>query len=505
MVRGFLRYVFGTMVLAGVTTHEAQAQKSSEAAISRLNITTALQDVKFNTNDTVTLTDEQQTAVNKILTARAQRQFSSGAGQGTSASYGQEIQTIEKEINASLEYFPDARCTKVIVLNHERFLSGLALGMDQKTVLNMLLKERDVDPRMVNTDALLKNMTGDYQGADGSKTMTTEPALVLSPGKLGILVMPSDFAPVVAISGLTVQQTREFIKHHEIAHAFDTRYLLTGHDGETIRNINWNKPASIYKPHDGYAVASMLCLKESWADVVAVIMMLRTDAKITDANKFIDKIIASRVSESPEHMSVGVLEGLKDEIAEIGLKKIKKMDMFDVLAFSSAVNEDYGMTSSAVNAALSCLYGDEETVARLKAAEKDNWEVHKGIVFAKRLNESSSVTPPTQAPNRAALQATTGWSAKDSLIARAVKDGGGVSGETMMAAYGVMMDELRADAKNNPDIAYAKMNKLTALYGGLSDMNFAKLNEERKISLASVLPEAKGATSATAVYQAVVK
>lgn len=505
MVRGFLRYVFSTMVLAGITAHEAQAQKPGAAAVSHVGVTTAQQDIKFNVSDTLALTADQQSAVNQILNARAQKKFFANAERGASASYHQEIATTEKEINASLAYFPDARCNRVIVLNHERFLTGVALGMEQKTVLGLLLKERGVDPRLINTDALLRNMTGDFSGADGSKTMTTEPALVVTPNRLGILVLPSDYAPVVAIDGLTAQQTRAFIKHHEIAHAFDTRYFLTGYDGETIRNLNWNKPASIYKPHDGYAVASVLCLKESWADVVAVVMMLRDDAKITDAGKFIDKIITSRLNESPEHLSVGVLEGLKDEIADIGLKKLRKMDMFDVLSFSSAVNEDYGMTVGAVNAALACLYGDEETIARLKAVEKDNWEVHKGIVFARRLDESSSVTPPAPAPRHDVLRATEGWSAKDSLLARAVKDGGGVSGETMVDAYGALMDDLRLEAKKQPDIAYAKMAKLTALYSGLSDMNFAQLNEERKISLTTVLPEAKGATSSIAVYQAVIR
>jgi hypothetical protein len=482
-MRKMLRYIFASLVLATMTS-ELQAQTKNKSA-QTTQTTSNTSKVKAE------LSPEQKETLSDILSESAKKKFLSLSAESASTAYAQKIKTIESEVNKSLEYFPDARCIRLVVLNHERFLTGVALGIEAPKVLNMLLEERGIDPHTVNTKALLSTLTCSYKTVDGATIMTTEPALVVTPAGCGILVLPSDYAPSIDIPGLTRQQVCDFIQQHEIAHAFDSEYLLTGYKAETVRNIDWNKPSTIYKPIDGYEIASKLCMKESWADAVAIVMALRMDPTIASADKFIDKIIASRINESPDHMSADVLEGLKSEISALGMKKLKKMDVFDVVAFCQDVNDKYGMTPSAVNTALAYLYGDQETVEEINKLSQDNWEIAKGVKFAQRLKNSSDIAAPAAVADAAVTKALSAWSAQDVLIGRAVQDSGYVSSESLVGAYGSLMDDLRQEAEKQPEISYLKMIRLTTCYSNLGDINVMKMNDKYKIDLLSALPEAR--------------
>ncbi|MDE1153426.1 MAG: hypothetical protein PW788_12890 [Micavibrio sp.] len=386
---------------------------------------------------------------------------------------------------------------RVVFLDPVQFDTARALGMEPQNAVRALLALAKATADDAQVDALADHMsTGRYDLRYDLATTTQDPAAIYNSEKMTaqacVVVPSSDYMPIV-IPGITAAERVDFTNRHEGWHCLDTRYLLQGLNlkGAT-ENIT---TAEVLASPDLLKGMSLTTRKESLADVGAVGDMIRQEGK---GLEFLDAIRDWRRGQARDvsHMSVLVLQGLRDAITGMGgVEAFRAMDEKKMEDFYFAINERYGMQPKAYEYALRLDAASESMRGSLTRAFGGTQEFDKAVAFRALYTQPQAAGPAftdkLTPQEQATLRTVTAFDARKKLEDEAFKANGKITPATLIAAYGRMQGRFQEELARNPDntTTPALMGKLQGVFvQDLTHIDYLATNAKRGVNLVNVEP-----------------
>jgi len=438
-------------------------------------------------------------AVTETLIIEAQKNFNTIAPLAQTG-YSRGLLSLQSRLTGSLLSQggnPNVH-DRVVFLDPVQFDTARALGMEPQSAVRAMLALAKATADDAQVDTLAEHMsTGRYDGRYNLSTTTQDPAAVYNAEKYTaqacVVVPSSDYTPI-NIPGITAAERVSFTNRHEGWHCLDTRYLLQGL--KMPKDIDGITTAQILNSPDLLKGMSLTTRKESLADVGAIGDMIRHEGK---GLEFLDAIRDWRRSQTRDvpHMSVLVLQGLRDAITGMGgIEAFRAMDERKMEDFYFAINERYGMQPKTYEYALRLDSAPNDAMRdSLARAFGGTPEFDKAVAFRALYMQPAPAAPHYSATltrqEQATLRAVTSFNARRQLEDEAFKTSGKITPATMIAAYGRLQERFQEKLARNPDDATtpALMGKLQAVFvQDLTHIDYLTTNARRGVNLVNVEP-----------------
>ncbi len=467
---------FGTLVLsftlmAGCTTTALRGQTPTSSPVdtgNRIEVVTSppkTQEALVQEQDSL-----RRMEVRRILLAEARSRYKSLLPMAETG-YSQELDSLETHLRQYLKTRDTSRHNTIVVLDPTHTDVAIALGIPLAAAV-MADVYTDTSERVVPFDVIMRaasHMADSYTSAVGINTYTQTASAY--PNKAGeearpcLIVPMSDHAVPFTIPGMTYSQKTEFGNTHEGWHCLDSRYSLTDAHYATLDTLDIRDFKALATSPTGISAVSQLNGAETLADVAALGDMIRQG----HSTAVLDATMNWRTANTPHdyvHYSVPALTALKTHIDSVGVENFRKLSHDDARALYLDITDKERLTTTRLTTALAYLNGTEESRAALVEEAKTNTETAKALVFGKGMTPDplqdlidsfTSTARPVDTALRTKLRA---WDVVGTLEKKAIEQGGMITPETIIRAYGAVQDSLRIDMVNGGN-EYENREKMT--------------------------------------------
>ncbi|MEZ0226724.1 MAG: hypothetical protein ACAH83_19360 [Alphaproteobacteria bacterium] len=437
----------------------------------------------------------RRNAIREVLLFEARKDFLADTNAFSASAYSQELKSLQDHVTAFLKKNDGRIRDRAIVLDPRRFAEGVALGFTYREAVEALIdmQHGSKDGRLTVTMMMAENYKLPKYGI---ATVSPAPAAVTPSKKIVspcVLIPTGDFALQGRVPQFTVAQDMEYTNRHESWHCMDYTQHLRAFRGKDIEAVDEETIAASVKHETRLRIFSILYNKEAFADVAALGDMVRAGHGMD----VIDKIIEwrSRDTEGLQHRSMPVLEGLKEKINDIGVEAFRAMTDEQAHGVYYTVMEQHGMTAKNLQVALKYAHaGGKHKAGFDRAAAKDP-EVANGIIFSRILYPAVAADEPANAPQtpeeKVLAVFVSAWPALDILKGRAIRDSGKITPGTLAKAYEMVIDELGARLKENPDspLTDLRMAKTQQVFiASVSTIDYVAANAEFGVDIVKTEP-----------------
>lgn len=437
------------------------------------------------------LEQERRDNIRIAMLQRAQRDFARLAALART-SYSTQIDSLEMALNNYIVAHDATVHSRAAILDPAQFDVGIALGMTpQQTVAQMLTLERVP----VTRDRVMYTMGKiaiPYDTRLGVPGYTQDPAAISNftgqEPDICIIVPTSDHALVTDIPGLSHADEIVFINRHEEWHCKDNIFNLRHMTQEELGKITPGLLADNVDNRPMLELFSTFYKKEALGDVGAVGDMVRKDGYSLD---IIDSILTWR-QDNPDdiqHLSSPVLRELKRRIMAMGRPAFRAMDDHAAEALYVDIVREKGMSARSLE--VNIRFEKADAVGRrawLEQAKTDP-EVEKAIDFISYYRRTPVDNRPTgelSADERALAEQIMQWNPFMQLENRAFALSRKITPSSLVQAYGLLQDELRAEMLANPDnkLTIAKMTALQKTFSWqVQTTDYVEANELRGVDI----------------------
>ncbi|TAL31193.1 MAG: hypothetical protein EPN97_11450 [Alphaproteobacteria bacterium] len=369
------------------------------------------------------------------------------------SGYSRQLQVLENGVNEYLKRNPSYN-SRVVVLKPDEFDVAMALGMSSKDAVQQMLKRQGIEPDAPMLAGIAAHMNYGYDTKFGLSgyTQDAETQPNVGAAKVSVIVPNSNHADPNPVPGLSHRDNVEFFNRHETWHVKDSWYDMSRFSPKAQAGaLEWNA-VTLGAGAEAREAFSTQMRKEALGDVGALGDMIRENKKTT---AIIDNVIAYRQADPFDvlHLSSPVLEGLKSEIDRMGVEKFRKMDEKNVREFYHTVVEKYGVSANAVKKAADCeVSGDDGMRAKLASSPDPDSKKAAQLLKLKNADpaQEDSDIPLTPAQEKIKAELDR-YNPARALENRAFTDGGKITPETLIDAYGKLTEELRQKTLKFPD------------------------------------------------------
>lgn len=411
-------------------------------------------------------------------------------------SYSARLDSIERGLTDYLRRNDTCYHNGVIMMDPLKFDVARALGFTTKEAVSMLIEEKSATSKTVlGLSSVEKNMALEFSSIYGDESYTQTPLALLnkantpqSPRIAIIIPMPRHAMPF-SVPEMGNAAFIEYADRHEGWHTLDALTNFNGIDSRYMSaaysRLTFYNEILLYS-RDARLFAAAKLQQESIADVGALGDMI-ADGHDT---AIIGKIIHWRERTGMMdgwHMTVLSLQGLQNKLEETGLEKFREMNEKERRDLYIGIVRENCPSAEGIKIMLRFHAGSPETRSALqKIALKDS-ETRKALAFEKALCgvireepslESLKAIGEARKKSRAEIRRKLdNWDALQELRETALKNDGALTPESVIRAYGALMDTLGAQAVRLPDqetLCRAKMTRLQSLFV----RNFARMDFE---------------------------
>ncbi|HYD17291.1 MAG TPA: hypothetical protein VEF76_02290 [Patescibacteria group bacterium] len=435
--------------------------------------------------------------VRSLLLEQARREVLKLAG-ASGGSYGQELSGLQRNLTAYLRRHGTTMHDRVVVLDPAKFEVSLALGYPVPQAVQLLLTAQRAPTDAATIESITSHISVPYTNRFGTATVSQSPMAWMNMQREApqacVIVPSSDHAVVTGnITGLTGPQQIEFTNRHEGWHCKDSKYNLRHLSRAEVEGLPANLTSALLATNAVAAeVYAVTYRKEALADAGAVGDMIRGGRY---GIELIDVISGWR-NRSPQdtpHLSTPVLLGLKQRIMEMGLDAFRRLDDKAAEALYIDVTDTFGMTARSLRLNLQLDSGTPEQRRQIADAAATDNDAARAVLLYRFYKNVAAVTPPP--PLSAQEQALAGqlraYNAAQLLEDKAFALGGKITPQTMVAAYGVLQEELRAHTRREPanPLYPAQATKLQESFlWRVQGMDYVAANARRGVDIVAVEP-----------------
>lgn len=417
----------------------------------------------------------RRTEIRAILLGDAQQRYPELAASAANA-YSAELQTLQKELNGYLKHGGDtAMHNAIVILDPAKIDVAVALGVPLRAAIHYEASQHGKLPDGSMAVAASNNAVKSFRTEAGITTYTQNPSAypnMNNPEAQPCLIIPaSDHAYPFVIPGFTYAQKIEFTNIHEGWHCLDTRYRMTEKQMEALSAGNPRDMTQLILSPDLLTATSVIHHKETLADVAAMGDMVRHGHDVS----IIDYAMSWRqenVRSDYMHYSSPALKALKTEITTMSVDTFRALSADQARETYFRVTEAEALNVPRLQAMAMYLMGDGEIRGFLRHGATTAPDVARGIAYA---DEIMKPAPPQQPlkdiivalapPDTALRQQLVDWRPLDRLEETAVAQGGKITPETLVRAYGSLQSDLHGQLTgDDPRVAREKMSLLKGIF-----------------------------------------
>ena len=405
------------------------------------------------------LEKKRRAGIREALLVEARQKFLESAPTPAASGYSRQLQALETGVNEYLKRNPSYN-NRVVVLKPDEFDVAMALSTSKdvvqqsKDAVQLMLKRQGIEPDAAMLAGIAAHMSYGYDTKFGLSgyTQDAETQPNVGPGKVSVIVPNSNHADPSPVPGFSRKDNVDFFNRHETWHVKDSWYDMARFSPKALAGAQeWNA-VTLSTNAEAREAYSTQMRKEALGDVGALGDMIRESAKTT---AMISNVISYRQADPFDvlHLSSPVLEGLKSEIDKMGVEKFRKLDEKKTREFYHDVVEKYGISAKALKQAADCEVSGDDGM-RAKLASSSDPDAKKAAQLLKLKNadpaaeDSDIPLTPAQEKTKAELDR---YNPARALENRAFADGGRITPETLIGAYGKLKEELRQKAIKFPD------------------------------------------------------
>lgn len=432
--------------------------------------------------------------IRSILIVDAQMRYPELAEKGTNA-YSKELTTLQTQLTDYLKRGDTAMHNAIVILDPAKVDVAVAIGVPLALVIQHEASKygKLADGSMANTAA--PNAAKSFRAESGVTTYTQNPSaypnMDNAEAQPCLIIPASDHAYPFTIPGFTHAQKIEFTNTHEGWHCLDSRYRMTAEQMEALKNGSPNDAKQLATTPNLLIAAAVIHHKETVADVAALGDMIRHGHGM----ELIDHAIRWRqesVRSDYLHYSVPALKALKAEIAEKGLDAFRAQSADAARDTYFRLTDENALNPQRLQAMALYVAGGEDVRSLLSHAALSVPDIAKGIAYA---NEVLKPAPPQQQlrdiivalspPDTALREALVAWKPLDKLEQTAFNQGGKLTPETLVQAYGTMQTELHGQLTGeDPRLAREKMTLLKGIFTRyLRTVDYVAANEKFGVNI----------------------
>ena len=428
------------------------------------------------------LTTAQKDSLNNALVEKLRQKFPDILNLAN-INYSERLGDLEVELTTALQKLTDDERKKIVVIDAHTLDVGLALGLNRMQAVQNLLKQENIPLAQKQLMAVFWNALIEYTTKYGDFVHTQGPfclsAMPHENNMPTILLPASDNTTLITIDGLPFYKTVQFVNMHEAWHALDNRINYDGIIEDNLSGVSLENPKTYVDNTDAQILFSRRYKKEVSADVAACGQMIRSGGT---GLEIIDLVSKARAQAGYDlfHMSPMVLQGLKTEINKIGLDAFKAMSEEESRDFYYRVTHQYGMSALSFHYYAAMEMATAEEMSRFRGMADISPDIKKALTVFDQTRDKSQHKQLMDLENPEAKKALEAYDPKAELIARAHKIGYYITPETVIKAYGRLMNELAKEREKDPskdDLITHKMSRLKmAFVKNLTTIDYVSVN-----------------------------